>query len=1015
MWAQPSYKLETITINEGLSQSAVLSVLQDKKGFIWISSKDGLNRFDGHSFKIFRHNTKKPNSISNNNVKCIYEDSKGNIWVGTYRGLNKFDPITETFTVYQKSSPDSLGLSNNIVTAVLEDSGGNIWIGTNSGLNQLIINSNKIINSGTSSENIIFQALKGKAIKTLFEDSDQNIWVGTFQNGLFCIDKNRLSTKNYLIDKHVQSGEEINLITSIGEWSKDEIIVGTFGKGVYTFNKSKNLFSRLNLVCENSLVNISQYAAGIKKNKTSDIYLLTNKELVRITGKDRCEKIWEIINLSVPSSFIIDNSGIIWIGSDGAGVAKLIPVQKKFTTVSKLNKPNNGFGASSVRAILADKNGNLLVGGYFGLYEAENSSKRLRTWKEIKQFTGINIFSLAEDPIDKNILWVGTEGSGLFKFNRAAQTIKKFNRKFVDGQPEFLGNEVYDIQPDKYNDIYFATDCGVTKYNRADGSFINFVYDPSNANSINEGKVKALCADDHQKIWMGTERSGLSVWDSKSKSFLHFEYEPDNPFSLSDNKINIIFRDNKNNIWVGTSGGLNRYVPERNNFIVYTIDDGLANDCIYGILEDGKGCLWLSTNKGISKFNPGNKTFLNYDESYGLQSNEFNTGAYFKSDNGELFFGGINGFTSFYSSEVLDNPNAPQTIITGFKKFNQPVDLEKSISYSDEIILSHDDYFFSFEFALPEYTFPQKNTFSYMLEGFNDRWIKTGEMERTASFTGISPGKYTLRVRGANNDGIWGKETLLKIIITPPFWQTWGFRISTGIIIIGLVILFLRRKFNQLKRDRNRQIEFSNKLIEHQESERKRIAGELHDSIGQDLLIAKNKLILKLNSGGVGYVEDVSQILSHSIDDISKISHNLHPCELDELGLSMAVEAMVERVSVVSETNFILRIDNIDGFIKKDDQINLYRIIQEAVNNIVKHSRAKEAIIKSTISKNNLTIEISDNGVGFVKEVSDKLNRPHFGLSGMKERINLMNGDLIVSSKKDIGTIIKLSIPVAAN
>ena len=230
-----------------------------------------------------------------------------------------------------------------------------------------------------------------------------------------------------------------------------------------------------------------------------------------------------------------------------------------------------------------------------------------------------------------------------------------------------------------------------------------------------------------------------------------------------------------------------------------------------------------------------------------------------------------------------------------------------------------------------------------------------------------------------------------------------------------MVVVFLRRKFNQLKHDRNRQIEFSNKLIENQEIERKRIAGELHDSIGQDLLIAKNKLILKLNSGDEGYVEEVSQILSRSIDDISKISHNLHTSELDELGLSLAIEAMIERVAVASEINFILKIDNVDGLIKKDDQINLFRIIQEAVNNIIKHSRATEATIKSTLSKDYLTLEISDNGVGLVKDASEKLNRPHFGLSGMKERTNLVNGKLTISSKKNNGTIIKLMVPITAN
>jgi len=355
------------------------------------------------------------------------------------------------------------------------------------------------------------------------------------------------------------------------------------------------------------------------------------------------------------------------------------------------------------------------------------------------------------------------------------------------------------------------------------------------------------------------------------------------------------------------------------------------------------------------------------------------------------------GLTFFYPDEIHQDTFAPSVIITDFKKFNQEVILEKTISYLDEITLPYSDYFFSFNFVLPEYSNPLKHKFSYKLAGLDDRWILLNEGQRSATFTGIAPGKYTLIVKGANTDGVWGKETFLTIIITPPYWQTWLFRLSVSFVLVGVLLFLFRRKINQLKLEKHRQVEFSKKLIESQESERERIAGELHDSIGQELLIVRNKLILQSNDNEAEFVKDVSQMLSHSIDDLSRIAHNLRPSELDELGLTIAFEAMIDRVGEASGIYFAFQSENIDCVIKKDDQINFFRIIQEAINNIVKHSQATEATVKIFCTEKYLTVEIDDNGIGF-RNGEENRKRPHFGLSSMKERAELIGGSLSIFS-----------------
>lgn len=1007
--AQVEYSTGAIKIKDGLSQSSVLSLLQDDKGFIWAGTKDGLDRFDGYIFKHFKYNQKDKHSLSNNGIRCLYKDSHGFLWIGTYRGLNKYDPLTEKFVSYSTASSGSVSLNENVVTAILEDHQKNIWVGTKNGLNKLNADHNKIFNSDNG--NKIFKLFDGKEITSLFEDSENNIWVGTIFDGLFCISPNRYEVIHCQAETNRHAKKDLNYIRVMKEYSKNKIFIATFGQGLWIYDKSAKTFEPFVKKYNYPNLHLGKYICDLKFDLNDNLYVLTLNGLFRFDLNGGFNKIWEK-NVPSPTAFIIDRSGIIWIGTDGSGIVKLVPDRKKFRTVSVKNEGGRGFNISSVRAIYIDGKGDLLVGGYTGLCRLGGYYDGAKHWEKIDQLDKYNVYKIAEDPVNKSILWIGTEGEGLLKFNTLTKKFLKYSNSTKDPEYFFLGDELYDILIDKNKDIYFATNYGTAKYVSKKNSFINYIYDPRNVNTINKGKVKSLCKDSLGRIWMGTERSGISILDPLSNSFERYQFDINDHHSLSDNKVNIIFRDSKNNIWVGTANGLDRYVPSSHNFVIYTTENGLPNNYIYGILEDSKGILWLSTNKGLSRFDPSKDTFINYDESYGLQSNEFNTAAYFKSSKGEMFFGGINGYTSFYPSDIVTNTFAPAVVITDLKIFNSNVQPGRSVSYSKEIILSHNDFLFSFDFALPEYTNPNRNKFEYKLIGFYDEWINIPQGQRTAVFTGISPGKYTLVARGANNDGIWGKETSLKIIITPPYWQTWEFRLSAGLFLTGIVVLIFKRKINKLKNEKNRQIEFSKKLIESQESERKRIAGELHDSIGQDLLIAKNKLMLKSVANDGKNMEDVSQLLSHSIDDISRLSHNLRPLELDELGLTMAIEAMIERVAIASGINFKFEMNNIDHLVKTDDQINVFRVIQEAVNNVIKHSNAKEAVIRNECTDRFLILEVSDNGIGIIDPELKNAHRPHFGLSGMKERVKLLNGKLSISSKKNNGTKIKLVIPI---
>ncbi|MBI3194200.1 MAG: hypothetical protein HYZ34_07015, partial [Ignavibacteriae bacterium] len=498
-----------------------------------------------------------------------------------------------------------------------------------------------------------------------------------------------------------------------------------------------------------------------------------------------------------------------------------------------------------------------------------------------------------------------------------------------------------------------------------------------------------------------------------------------------------------NVLWIGTDGGgLNRFDKLSGELTHFTEKNGLPNNVVYGVLSDTMGNLWMSTNKGLCKYstrgavsadgqgsafggNPSSGSIRTYDVSDGLQSNEFNRKEYFKTKSGEIFFGGVNGYNHFYPEEISDNPIPPKIEFTDFKLSNRSVSyhdanspLKQSIGETKSIVLDYSQNMFTLEFSALDFSTSQKNQYAYMLNGFDEHWNYAGTL-RSATYTNIAPGEYTFRVKASNSDGVWNEQgASMEIIILPPFWMTWWFR-GIGILLFltaGPTISF--RRVKQLQREQQQQEEFSRKLIERQELERKRIASELHDGVGQDLLVVKNKLLLAIDTVEQGTMDvqqlnDAAQFASQAIEEVRSISHNLRPSNLDQLGLTMAIETAVESVATSSTIRFSLNIENIDGLVTPENEINVYRIVQESLNNVVKHSQATEAGVEVRRELDSVLINVQDNGRGFRMNV-EGLNTPkeRFGLSGMKERAKALSGSLTIQQRESGGTIVQLSVPI---
>jgi signal transduction histidine kinase len=518
-------------------------------------------------------------------------------------------------------------------------------------------------------------------------------------------------------------------------------------------------------------------------------------------------------------------------------------------------------------------------------------------------------------------------------------------------------------------------------------------------------------------LWIGTYGGGLNKFDTVSGTFTHYRNTVGDHHSLSHDVITDIFFDRAGEMWVATfGGGLNRYDAGQDNFVHYHEKDGLASNIVAGLLEDDQKRLWVSTSKGISKFDRVTQRFRNYDFRDGLQNGEFNPGAKLYYHDGSFFFGGTHGVNLFYPKNVRDNPHKPEIALTSFKIFEKPAQLDGDVSHLNSLLLDYKDKFFSFEFAALEFTMPEANQYAYKLENFDDSWLYSGN-RNYASYTNIDPGDYVLRVVGSNNDGLWNESGVsVNIRIRPPFWLTWWFRI-VFVTACGMILFYsYHRRVSSLKKDKLAQEAYSRQLIEIQEQERKRIASELHDSIGQDLLIITNGIqhslgMLPDDSKVTDELNQLSEVALSSIDEVREISSNLHPHQLDRLGLKMAIKAMVDKIANASGLKISVDVDPVDDLFDKNQDINVYRIIQEALNNIVKHARAKNVQISVTKLAKMVMLRIKDDGIGF--DTNARINRASgFGLTSMAERTKILHGTIEFISTAGDGAEIRIEIPV---
>ncbi len=804
--AQPQdLKFTNITIEHGLSHSKVNCIYQDRQGFLWFGTNEGLNKYDGYNFTAFQPDPDNPKSISANLIRCMLEDSNGNFWVGTEAGgLNRFDRNNKTFAHFTADSASEIRLSGNNINSIIEDSQGNLWLGTNNGIDRLELENKKVHHYLPYPTD---QSLHlSNEVLVIYEDSQATLWIGTLGGGLCAFDREQQKFSYYQHDEKNRFSIGDNEIYSIFEDSQANLWIGTTNGGLNRFDRASQRFYRY------------------------------------YPGRDNPES-------TTIRAILDDGRGNLCVGNR-SGLYNFDRQAHRFRYHA--HDPNNPYSLAqnSVQTIFKDAKGDLWIGTRGGISFLNTSNLPFIHYRaDVSNPRCLNrqaVYAILEDR--HGDLWFGTEHGGLNHLNRRTGLFTYFT--YDSRNPNSLSvNNIKALLEDRAGNLWIGTfNGGLNMFDRQKNRFIHYWHDENDPSSLAIDNVMALFEDDAGNIWVGTYGGGLDRFDKKSRRFVHVLSDWHNqgfnniycflqdrqgklwmgagqskiacldlrtgtftPYRLNHRINNVDVRaaceDRDGNLWFGTVGaGLYLYKPNEDSFRAFSQKDGLPSNIVYGILQDEAGNLWLSTTNGLCQIDPQTGKVKNYYKENGLQSVQFNYNAYLKTRDGQMLFGGINGVTAFYPDQIQQNSYIPPVVITDFNIFNKPVEiggkepiLSCDITQTRAIKLSHNHAVFSFEFVALNYAIPEQNQYAYKMEGFETDWNYVGT-RRFATYTNLDPGSYTFRVKAANNDGVWNEAgTSLEITITPPFWKTLWFKF----ILIALILLTINHFVNYLRQKRN--------------------------------------------------------------------------------------------------------------------------------------------------------------------------------------------------------------------
>lgn len=787
-----------------LSNSLINAVYQDRKGFIWIATENGLNKFDGTRFSIYRHNATDSTSLKNNYVRTLFEDSRGNFWIGCINGLQRYDRATDNFHELFISRKD--GRKNPHITSIIERRNGDLWIATSGqGAISLKKNSNP---ASFHIETELTDRIGSNYLNVIFEDSRQNLWIATEEKGLYRYSPENKELKSYKAPYHI-AGDDVSAIC---EDAHGQIFVGTLTKGLFRLSSRQEgnfepvLYqNRMNLNIRTLIIDtrgkliIGTDGEGVKEYQPQQDIIVDSE--INAGPFD--------FSKSKVHSLIEDKDHNLWLGIFQKGLILVPGISNKFDYYGYKSIHNNTIGSSCVMAIHTDEQATIWIGtDNDGLYAINDQGKQLRHYTHQAgnpQSVPGTILCLYEDSNQE--LWLGSYFNGLARMNKQTGTCQDAT-SLLQGNLNAGKPKVSCIIEDKNKNLWVGTyGSGLYKINLPT-QHVTYYESTRNENddwSINRlpnDWISYLLEDREGMIWIGTYK-GLAVLNPQTDNFINYKKQNN---LLPGYVVYSLLESSNGEIWAGTSEGLVCLNKDRLTPVLFTTADGLPSDIICGLAEDEKKNIWISTHQGISKLNPPEKKFINYYAGDGLQGNEFTRTAVFKDKRGKIFFGGTNGVTAFYPQDITEIKKEMNVLITGFHVANRPVKkgdksgnnviTDTAVMDTEQFTLAYNENTFSIDFSVLEFSNPDRISYQYKIKELGDEWISTQPGTNRVTYSSLKPGKYTFSVQARDHNNFSNIRTVT-IAITPPWYQTWWAKVIWGclgaLLIYALTMYILSR------------------------------------------------------------------------------------------------------------------------------------------------------------------------------------------------------------------------------
>jgi len=1029
-------RFERLDVRDGLSDNNVFAIFQDNRGFMWFGTENGLNKYDGYHFTVYRPEPLDSQSITHHVITEIFEDRSGTLWIfSAGSALNRFNRTSERFTRC---------LPNECVSSRYEDARGTSWFATSGGglfrydkattrfkhysvANDSLasicgnpVDDDRTLVVGTTQGVVTFDQREGTwshvrggppgAVTAMLGDRAGRVWIGT-RDGLYLFNCTTKICSHYPFGSQITRNPGANDVQRLYEDREGLVWIGIAGAGIAMFNPSTRKYRHfphagyqagwLNKlsICEDregALCVISS-GRGLQKydRRTGSFATYLNDP------RDPHSLSSDLIN-----ALYQDRSGTLWIGTWGGGLSRIDPAQKAFHEYTVNASTQKGLTNNVVLGFAEDHLGMLWITTMGGLSKFDRSTELFTHYRNDPKDPGSLSTNATGAVLEdrEGSLWFAAGGSGLMQLDPAR---KQFTRHIHDPRnPHTLGsNTVFSLCEDGTGGLWIGyADNGVGSrppLDRLDlhsGTITHYSVNWQDSNAFWGTWSWAILEDGESSIWICGGGGGLNRFDRLSGTFSHYVFDPKNLSGLSHYSVRSIHEDGEGTLWVGTPAGLNKLDRPRGTFVHYTVRDGLESDHIGAILPDDHGHLWMSTSCGISRFDPRTAEFRNYNEDDGVAIHPGLTLPGYRTSNGEMYFGGVNGFVRFHPDSIVDNPYMPPIVITRFLISDTLAKLDTAIAEKKAINLSYDEDSFAFEFASLNYTNSTKNQFAYKLEGFDNDWILAGT-RRYASYTHLDPGAYVFTVKGSNNDRKWNDAgTSISVIIWPPYWQTWWFRSLVAMVVIALVALVYNYRVARL-------LEI--------ERLRVRISTDLHDEIGSNLsaIALQSDLVrsgVSTGDKGNDRLVEISRSARQMANDLRDIVWTINP-GLDRLN------DMVDRMRTIASTmlggisyTFQGQAGTSTDRLEMEFRRNILLMYKEVLHNIQKHARATQVRILINEDPGHFAVAIEDNGLGFDTAIPSSGN----GLNNLKSRASSIGATLEIVSAPERGTRVKIAVSI---